>query len=169
MTLRYLTCLLLLVAVRSLAHGAADNHLQIMVIDNRIKMNIVVDMRVLDRVDADEDGYASLDELAAQSPAIQSWVRETLTVADNMGNAGQVVFADITSDLHIAGANGDRVDHARIVQTLTFPAAVNELQLDLGDLARLVPELRVTIIDAKTGLQYRLRDPSIAQSITLPG
>ena len=42
------------------------------------------------------------------------------------------------------------------------------MKVDLEQVARLVPELRVTIIDAATGLRYKLRDPRTAQTITLP-
>lgn len=163
-------CLLLMILAvpPAFAHGTADNHLQIMVIGDRVKMNMVVDMRVLGIADADDDGYASLDELAVASHRLEDWVRRTLDVRDASGNSGDVVFADVTSDLNIAKANGDRVDHARILQTLAFADAVSELRLDLGGLASIVPELRVTVTDAASGMRYRLRDPRAAQTVRLP-
>lgn len=150
------------------AHGTADNHLQIMVVDDRIKMNITVDMRVLQEIDTDGDGYASLTELRQQGSYLKDWARRAIDVTDQCGSGGEVIFADITSDLTIARDHGDRVDHARILQTLKFAAAPQELQLNLADLAIRVPELRVTIIDASTGLKYRLPDPVQRQSVPMP-
>lgn len=150
------------------AHGTADNHLQIMIIDDRIKMNITVDMRVLQAVDNDKDGYASLAELREHRESFGTWVAKTFDVTDKSGSAGAVVFADVTSDLNIASELGDRVDHARIVRTVQFAAAPNELRLNLGALATLIPELRVTVIDASSGLTYRLFDPTRPQSIPIP-
>ena len=150
------------------AHGTADNHLQIVVIDNRIKMNITVDMRVLQMVDKDGDGYASLAELRQQTTSLRDWVRTAFDVTDQTGSEGDVIFADITSDLDIARENGDRVDHARILQTLEFATAPQALEVNLGDLATRVPELRVTIIDASTGLKYRLLDPMQRRTVSMP-
>lgn len=152
----------------SAAHGVADNHLQIMIIDDRLKMNITVDMRVLQAVDEDGDGYASLAELGEHSEMLRAWVRQSFDVTDQRGDAGEVVFADVTSDLNIARAHGDRVDHARIVQTLRFTATPQEINVDLIALATLVPDLRVTIIDGATGLKYRLLDPMQRQSVKMP-
>ncbi|MBT8083018.1 MAG: hypothetical protein KJO56_11385 [Gammaproteobacteria bacterium] len=115
MKFKYTMLLLILVASQGSAHGTADNHLQIMVVDNRIKMNIVVDMRVLHIADADKDGYASLEELAARSHEIKRWVRQSFSVTDSDDNSGNVVFADITADLNIASANGDSPSNARPV------------------------------------------------------
>ena len=168
MNMKYVLALVFLSATQASAHGVADNHLQIMVVDNRIKMNIVVDMRVLAIADADTDGYASLDELAARSHEIKEWVSQSFKVSDSSGEPGSIVFADVTSDLNIASAKDGKVDHARILQTLAFPGPVTDLKVDLEQVARLVPELRVTIIDAATGLRYKLRDPRTAQTITLP-
>ena len=168
MSMKYVLVLVFMSATQVSAHGAADNHLQIMVVDNRIKMNIVVDMRVLAIADADTDGYASLDELAARSHEIKEWVSQSFNVSDSSGEPGSIVFADVTSDLNIASAKDGKVDHARILQTLAFPGPVTDLKVDLEQVARLVPELRVTIIDAATGLRYKLRDPRTAQTITLP-
>jgi hypothetical protein len=151
------------------AHGTADNHLQIMVIDNRVKMNITVDMRVLQAVDMDKDGYASLAELAEHHASFRTWVAKLFDVSDQNGNTGAVVFADVTSDLNIASEFGDRVDHARIVQAMQFAAAPKELQLNLGAIAALIPELRVTVIDASSGLTYKLLDPMRSQSVPMPG
>ena len=150
------------------AHGTADNHLQIMIIDDRVKMNITVDMRVLTVIDEDKDGYASLAELAEQRESFRAWIEQSLDVTDQDGNAGAVVFADVTSDLNIARERGDRVDHARIVQTVQFDAVPKELQLDLIALATRVPELRVTVIDASTGLTYKLLDPMRPQLVPVP-
>jgi hypothetical protein len=150
------------------AHGTADNHLQIMVIDKRIKMNIVIDMRLLGIADADNDGYASLDELKSHSEGLRRWIEHAFDVTDSEGNAGNVLFADITSDLNIARENGDRVDHARVLQTVEFADPLRELRVDLGTLVSLVPELRVTLIDAASGLRYKLRQPGEAQLVALP-
>jgi hypothetical protein len=46
--------------------------------------------------------------------------------------------------------------------------APKELRLNLGALALLVPELRVTVIDASTGLRYKLLDPTQPQSVPMP-
>jgi hypothetical protein len=70
--------------------------------------------------------------------------------------------------IYIASAKSGKVDHVRILQTIAFPGPVTDLKVDLEQVARLVPELRVTIIDAATGLRYKLRDPRTAQTITLP-
>lgn len=161
--------LTMLVPTTTLAHGTADNHLQIMVVDNRIKMNIVVDMRVLEMADGDNDGYAGLDELATHSGDIKDWANQALRITDGQGSAGQVVFADLTSDLDIADAYDGRVDHARLLQTVRFPAELRELRLDLRQLVERVPELRVTLIDAATGKRYRLRTPGRVHEILLPG
>jgi len=166
---KYWTLVLIFVASLACSHGTADNHLQIMVVDDRIKMNIVVDMRVLAMADADKDGYASLMELAEQSQDIKDWLRYSIDVTDDLGNAGQVVFSDITSDLNIARANGDRVDHARILQFVEFSEALTGLTVDLSQLARVVPELRVTIIDAASGKRYKLPDPRDILTIRLSG
>ncbi len=160
---------LLLCSVDGTAHGTADNHLQIMVIDDRVKMNITVDMRVLNIVDSDKDGYASLAELRDQRERLKDWVTKMLDVSDEDGDRGTIVFADLTSDLNIAKTNRDRVDHARIMRTLEFAKAPERLRVNLGGLATLVPELKVTVIDASSGLKYRLRDPSQPQSLALPG
>ena len=149
-------------------HGSADNHLQIMLVDDRIKMNITVDMRVLQSVDADRDGYASLAELRERGQSLRDWMEDAFDVTDQHGKSGTVVFADVTSDLNIARELGGRVDHARILQTLQFAEAPAELQLNFGVLAALVPELRVTVIDAESGLTYRLRDPARKQTVPMP-
>lgn len=154
--------------LNSAAHGTADNHLQIMIIDDRIKMNITVDMRVLQTVDSDTDGYASLAELAEHRESFNNWVTKAFDVTDQSGSAGAVVFADVTSDLNIAGEHGDRVDHARILQTVQFAETPKELRLNLGALATLVPELRVTVIDASSGLTYKLLEPMRPQSVPMP-
>lgn len=151
------------------AHGSADNHLQIMVMDNRIKVNITVDMRVLNIVDRDKDGYASLAELGEQREGLTDWVTKTLDVSDQGGDRGTIVFADITSDLNIAKTLGDRVDHARIVRTMEFSEPPRELRVNLRALATLVPELKVTVIDASSGRKYRLSDPLQPQSLRIPG
>lgn len=150
------------------AHGTADNHLQIMIIDDRVKMNITVDMRVLKIVDEDKDGYAGLAELARQRESFRAWVEKSFDITDQAGGAGAVIFADVTSDLNIARELGERVDHARVVQTVRFDAVPRELRLDLSALATLVPELRVTIIDASSGLTYKLHDPIRPQSVPVP-
>lgn len=159
---------LILWSLSCAAHGVADNHLQIMVVDDRIKMNITVDMRVLQTVDEDGDGYASLSELEGHGEKLRTWVRKSFEVTDQAGNEGEVVFADVTSDLNIAGDHDDRVDHARILQTLQFETEPQGLRLNLGALATLVPELRVTIIDGSTGLTYKLLDPKRRQSVPMP-
>jgi hypothetical protein len=150
------------------AHGVADNHLQIMVVDDCIKMNITVDMRVLQTVDQDGDGYASLSELDRNGEQLRSWVRKSFEVVDQSGDPGEVVFADVTSDLNIARGQGDRVDHARILQTLQFETEPQELRLNLAKLATRIPELRVTVIDGATGLTYKLLDPTRRQSVPMP-
>lgn len=151
-----------------MGHGSADNHLQVLLIDDRVRMNITVDMRVLQSVDANRDGYASLAELRAHGPRLRDWVGDVFTVADQDGESGTVVFEDVTSDLNIARELGDRIDHARILRTLQFSQAPTELRLNFGVLATLIPELRVTVIDAETGLKYRLRDPAREQTVPLP-
>lgn len=150
------------------AHGNADNHLQVLLVDNRVKMNITVDMRVLQAVDDDGDGSASLEELAAHRDSLQSWIRQSMAVADQAGNPGERVFADVTSDLNIARDHGDRVEHARILQTLVFDDVPEELRIDVAALARVLPELRVTVVDASTGLRYALRDPLHPQTVIMP-
>ena len=160
---------LLLWGLDGMAHGTADNHLQIVVIDDRIKMNITADMRVLNIVDRDRDGYASLAELREQRERLTDWVTNTLDVSDQRGDRGTLVFADLTSDLNIAKTLGDRVDHARIIRTLAFAAAPRNLRVNLETRATLVPDLKVTYIDASSGLYYRLRDPLQPQSLTIPG
>lgn len=150
------------------AHGTADNHLQIMIVDDHVKMNITVDMRVLAVVDSDNDGYASLAELTEYRNRLKAWVAKSIDVTDQDNSAGAVVFEDVTSDLDIAREQGDRVDHARIVQTLQFDEVPKELRLNLGALASLVPELRVMIIDASTGFRYRMLDPTQPQSVPMP-
>ena len=166
---KYLFLLALLVGSASCwAHGTADNHLQVMIVDDRVKLNITVDMRVLQRIDEDNDGYASLAELTEHRGGFQEWIRDTLKIVDEGGNAGTVVFSDVTSDLNIAHARGDRVDHARILQTLLFDDVPEELRVNVAVLAMLVPELRVTVIDASTDLTYELRDPSRPQTVVMP-
>ncbi len=167
MKLDCLLLVLILTATTAAAHGTADNHLQLVIIGDRVKMNIVVDMRVLDLADVDGDGYASLEELAAESRRIDAWIDESFRVTDGDGNAGVVVFADVTSDLDVARANGDRVDHARILRTVEFPAAVQRLRIDVAQLALAVPDLRVTVIDAVSGKRYRLENPLKAQTVAL--
>ena len=78
------------------------------------------------------------------------------------------VFADVTSDLNIARDHDDRVDHARILQTLQFETEPRGLRLNLAVLATLIPELRVTIIDSSSGLTYKLLDPMRRQSVPMP-
>ena len=151
-----------------LGHGSADNHLQILLIDDRIKMNITVDMRLLQSVDANRDGFASLAELRARGSDLQDWVEDVFDIADQDGESGTVVFADVTSDLNIARELGGRVDHARILRTLQFAEPPTELRLNFGVLVALVPELRVTVIDAETGLKYRLREPARKQTVPVP-
>jgi hypothetical protein len=132
-------------------------------------MNITVDMRVLRVADEDGDGYASLSELRQHRHYLRAWVRRSFDVTDQAGKAGDVVFADVTSDLNVARDHGDRVDHARILQTLQFATAPQELHVNLAALATLVPELRVTVIDGSTGLTYKLQDPMRSQSVPMPG
>jgi hypothetical protein len=159
---------LILWSLSCAAHGVADNHLQIMVVDDRIKMNITVDMRVLQSVDEDGDGYASLSELSQHGENLRTWVRSSFEVTDQGGDAGDVIFADVTSDLNIARDHDDRVDHARILQTLQFETEPRGLRLNLAVLATLIPELRVTIIDGSSGLTYKLLDPMRRQSVPMP-
>ncbi len=168
MRFRFAFLLVVLAATPVAAHGTADNHLQIMVVDDRVKMNMVVDMRVLSLADLNGDGFASLDELASKSDELREWVQQSFKVTDGQGDPGSLVFADLTSDLNIASENGDRVDHARILRTVAFPESITELHMDLERLALVIPELRVTVIDATTGMRYRMRDPGVAQTIRLP-
>ncbi len=163
-----LLLVLMLWSVGAAAHGTADIHLQLMVVDNRVKLNITVDMRVLKVMDNDKDGYASLAEIREHRDKFGAWVANSLEVGNENGDTGTVVFADVTSDFHIAAELGDRVDHARIVQTVQFDAPPRELRLDLRTLASLVPELRVTVIDASSGLKYKLLDPNRPQSVPMP-
>ena len=166
MRLDYRALVLIFVAPVAAAHGSADNHLQILVLGDRVKMNIVVDMRVLHIADVDEDGYASLDELAARRERLERWIGESFDVKGD-GDRGHVAFADITSDLNIARANGDRVDHARILRTLEFPGPITELQIALSRLARTVPDLKVTVIDAASGRRYTLDNLLEARTVSL--
>jgi hypothetical protein len=112
--------------------------------------------------------YTSLSELRDQGDYLRSWVRRSFDVANELGDTGEVAFADVTSDLTIARAQGDRVDHARIVQTPKFATALAALHVNLAEIASLVPELQVTIIDGATGSRYRLRDPMLSQAVRMP-
>ncbi|MEO1245464.1 MAG: hypothetical protein AAFX56_07215 [Pseudomonadota bacterium] len=164
--LRILSALtLFLSATVCWAHGAADNHLQLVVVDHRVRINLGVDMRILNLVDADRDGYAGLDELKAYRGSLDAWLHGSLRVRNEQGNPGELVFADVTSDLRIAREHGDRVEHARIIRTLEFADRPRGLQLDLATLTSVIPELRVTVVDASSGRVYRVNDALHAQSI----
>ena len=150
------------------AHGTADNHLQLVVVDTRVKMNIGVDMRVLSIIDEDGDGYAGLDELASSRERFDRWLGEILKVSNEHGSGGNVVFADVTSDLDIARTYGDRVDHARVLRTLAFAERPRVLVLDLARLARLVPDLQVSVINAASGKVYRFDKVSGTALVPIP-
>jgi len=150
------------------AHGTADNHLQLVVVGSRVKMNIGVDMRVLSIVDDDRDGYAGLDELASARERFDRWLGQALKVSNERGSVGDVVFADVTSDLEIAEAHGDRVDHARVLRTLAFAERPRALLLDLTGLQEIVPDLRVTVVNASSGKVYRLREFSEVALVPIP-
>ena len=159
--MRFALVLLLCSIVSSAAaHGTADNHLQLVVVGTRVKMNMGVDMRVLSIVDEDRDGYAGLDELASNRERFDRWLGQTLKVSNEHGSGGSVVFADVTSDLGVARTLGDRVDHARVLRTLAFAERPRVLVLDLAHLAQIVPDLRVSVINAASGQVYRLRKVS---------
>ena len=167
--MRFVLALLLCSALSTAAaHGTADNHLQLVVVGTRIKMNISVDMRVLSIVDEDGDGYAGLDELASGRERFDRWLSEALKVSNEHGSGGNVVFADVTSDLGIAQTYGDRVDHARVLRTLAFTERPRVLVLDLARLARIVPDLRVSVINASSGKVYRLRKVSETALVPIP-
>ena len=150
------------------AHGVADNHLQVMIVDDRIKLNITVDMRVLSNVDADDDGYASLNELRDSRESLDAWFDEHVRIEDESGSAGVTVFSDVTTDLDIADDQGGRFDHARIVRTIKLDQPLDSLWLNTQALQSIIPELRVTLIDAASGRKYRLSDPGEGQWITIP-
>mgnify|MGYP001813826601 CR=1 FL=1 len=78
------------------------------------------------------------------------------------------MFADVTTSLDIAATNGDRVDHARVLQTVVYPETLGVLQLDFGMLVKRVPGLKVTLIDAGSGKRVRVQRPGQAQTIPLP-
>ena len=86
------TLLLFAVMPTAVAHGTADNHLQLVVVGSHVKMNIGVDMRVLSIVDEDRDGYAGLDELASARERLDRWLGEVLKVSNEHGSGGNVVF-----------------------------------------------------------------------------
>ncbi|MEL7451338.1 MAG: hypothetical protein AAFN78_19145 [Pseudomonadota bacterium] len=151
------------------AHGTADNHLQIMLVDERVKLNITVDMRLLGVVDANKDGFASLDEMARRRALLDAYLVHLLGVTDQDGDEGTLAFADVVADLDVAQENGGRVDHARVIRTLAFDGRPEALRLDFAKLVEAVPNLRVTMIDAASGMKFRLRDPSQRQQVTLPG
>jgi len=164
-----LVLLLCSVVSTAAAHGTADNHLQLVVVGSRVKMNIGVDMRVLSIVDEDRDGYAGLDELASGRERFDLWLGQALKVRNEYGSAGNVVFADVTSDLDIARTHGDRVDHARVLRTLAFAERPKALVLDLARLTAVVPDLKVTVINAASGKVYRLRSVSEVALVPIPG
>lgn len=159
---------LMLLSAVAAAHGSADNHLQLMVVGNQLKLNITVDMQVLNAVDTDRDGFASLHELAQQREAFAALLATLLDVTDQNGAAGRLAFADVVSDLDVARANGDRVDHARVVRTVAFDAPTSALRLNLTSLSERIPHLRVTLIDAASGKTLRVRNPAVKQQVSLP-
>ncbi len=163
-----LILLLCSAASTAAAHGSADNHLQLVVVGSRVKMNIGVDMRVLSIVDNNRDGYAGLDELAAGRARFDRWLGEALKVSNEHGSSGGVVFADVTSDLVIAETHGDRVDHARVLRTLAFAERPRALVLDLERLLKIVPDLKVTVVNASSGKVYRLRKLSEVALVPIP-
>ena len=67
---------------------------------------------------------------------------------------------NVAAAVDIARGQGDRVDHARIVRTVEFDDAPSEPRLACAIPASRIPELRVTIIDAASGLKYRRRNPA---------
>ena len=149
-------------------HGVADNHLQVMIVDDRVKVNITVDMRVLSSIDTDNDGYTSLDELRDNRKSLDAWFDERVRIRDQSGSSGAVVFSDVTTDLNLADNHGGRFDHARIVRTIKLDDQLDSLWLNAQALQSIIPELRVTLIDAATGKKYRLSDPGRAQWIAIP-
>jgi len=56
----------------------------------------------------------------------------------------------------------------QVLQTLQFADARQEILVNLAALATLVPELRVTVIDAMTGLNFKSRSTAQRQSIQMP-
>ncbi|MEM8982743.1 MAG: hypothetical protein AAGC71_06930 [Pseudomonadota bacterium] len=145
---RLLLALLALAAcTEAAAHGVADNHLQLIVSDNRVKLNIVVDMHVLELIDTDGDGYAGLDELRAERTRLSAWLDQAIRITGPSGRVGDVTFADVTCDLDIAAANGDRVDHARVIRTVQLPTSSDLVRIDYALLAQTVPHLKVSVVD----------------------
>jgi hypothetical protein len=160
--------LLALAPATLLAHGLADNHLQIMVVDDRIKLNITVDMAVLQRIDRDGDGYVSFAELGDGRAGFENWFDSAVQIGDGSGDQPRKIFADLTTDLPMAEANGHRFDHARIVQTFTLDMPPESVTIDARSLWQVIPNLRLTVIDAASGRKFRVRNPALQQWITLP-
>ena len=56
----------------------------------------------------------------------------------------------------------------RLVRTAVFPEPIEELKVDFDRLTRRVPKLRVTVVDAASGLRYRMQHRALEQDIALP-
>lgn len=151
-----------------MAHGSADNHLQIVVMERTLKLNISVGMEVLSRCDANDDGSVSLGELDQERTALETWLSTVLLISNENAQAPTQVFSDITSDLDLAAAHSNRIEYARVIRTFEFAEKPRALRIDLRSLAELLPTLKVTIIDAASGKKYRVRNPGARQSIVLP-
>ena len=78
-------------------------------------------------------------------------------------------FSDVTSDLVIAEAHGDRVDHARVLRTLGFAERPRVLVIDLARLVEIIPDLEVTVVNAASGKVYRLGNVSEVVLVPIPG
>lgn len=159
---------LLTAQAASNAHGTADHHLVITLAGERIRMNITVDDQVLRSASGAGDGEITIDTLREEREALVRWADESFLVADHKGSSGTVVFHDVTTDVTHADPQDGAIHYARVLRTIDFGRRAETLYLDLSRLARLVPELRVTVVDAAGGRRYRLLNPAIPQSVPIP-
>lgn len=154
--------------VSSHAHGTADHHLVITLSGERIKMNMTVDDDVLGSASGSGDRVVTVDTLRDEKEALERWAERSFLVADDTGSPGTVVFHDMTTDLTHADPDSGAIHYARVLRTVSFGRRAEMLYLDLSSLARLIPELKVTLVDATSGRRYRLLNPGIPQSVPIP-
>lgn len=150
------------------AHGTADHHLVITLAGERVKMNMTIDDRVLRSASGVEDSLITVDALRGARDALARWADESFLIADHTGSPGTIVFHDVTTDLTHADPQSGAIHYARVLRTVSFGREADVLYLDLAPLSRLIPELKVTILDAASGRRYRLLNPGIPQAVPIP-
>ncbi|MEM9172331.1 MAG: hypothetical protein AAGA84_06460 [Pseudomonadota bacterium] len=147
------------------AHGAADNHLVVVISDTRVQLNIVVDERVLGIADADQNGRTTLSELQRRRAIVGRWF-DTAVRINSDAQPPSVIFQDLTTDLDHVDHIG-YVDHARVRRTLRFAATPDRLILDAAALAARIHNLTVSIIDTQSGQRRRLSGALLDQPVVI--